>query len=411
MPARGMLPAFAVLIGTGCFSVTDANAQKKYDPGASDTEIKIGNTMAYSGPASLYGVMGMSEAAYFKKINDEGGINGRKIIFISYDDGFSPPKAVEQARKLVENDEVLLIFSPLGTQSNSAIQKYLNAKKVPQLFIASAATRWGDPQHFPWTMGWAPNFQSESRIYAKYILDHHPQGKIAVLWQNDDAGKDELKGLRDGLGSRSGMIIADVPFEVTDPTVDSQIARLKESGADILVSFSSPKASAQAIRTVAGLHWQPTFFLSSVSSSIASVLKPAGLENSKGIITTHYVKDPTDPALKDDAEVKKWTAFMDKYYPQGDKTNSFNAYAYAVSQTLVEVLRRCGDDLTRANVMKQAASLKDLEVEMLLPGIKINTGPNDYFPIEQMQLVRFDGTSWRAIGAVTDGDVGSEKSN
>jgi branched-chain amino acid transport system substrate-binding protein len=397
------LVALAVL--AAAVTATAANAQKKYDTGASDTEIKIGNIMPYSGPASSYGVIGKTEAAYFDKINAEGGVNGRKIKFISYDDGYSPPKAIEQARKLVEGDEVLLIFQSLGTPSNSAIQKYMNAKKVPQLFVATGATKWGDPKDFPWTMGWQPNYQSEGHIYAKYILEHFPNGKIAVFWQNDDAGRDQVKGVRDGLGAKASMIIADKSYEVSDPTIDSQIVALKDSGADIFMTWAAPKGAAQAIRKVGELGWKPKFFLANVSTSVASVLKPAGLENAKDIISTAYLKDPTDPAWKDDPGVATWRAFMDKYYPDGDKTNSNNIYGYAVAQTMVQVLKQCGDDLTRENIMKQAANIKNFSSEVMLPGIKVNTGPNDFFPIEQMQLMRFDGEAWRLFGDVITGEV------
>jgi ABC-type branched-subunit amino acid transport system substrate-binding protein len=386
---------------------TPGLAQKSYDSGASDTEIKIGNIMPYSGPVSSYATIGQTEAAYFRKINDEGGINGRKITFISYDDSFSPPKTVEQARKLVESDEVLLIFQPLGTQSNSAIQKYMNAKKVPQLFVASGATKWGDPKNFPWTMGWQPNYQSEGRIYAKYILQNFPRGKIAALWQNDDSGKDQMKGLRDGLGDKADMIVADAPFEVSDPTVDSQVVRLKNSGADIFVSWTTPKAAAQAIRKIGELGWKPAYFLSSTAASVGSVLKPAGLEYAKDIISSAYLKDPTDPAWKDDPDVKAWSSFMDKYFPNGDKTNTNTVYGYAAAETLAQVLKQCGDDLTRANVMRQGANLRELEVGMLLPGIKINTSASDFFPMEQMQLMRFDGEAWKLMNSVITGEVGS----
>ena len=407
MPAlkRGLM-AMAVVAAAAAMTATAADAQKRYDPGASDTEIRIGNIMPYSGPASSYGVIGKTEAAYFEKINAEGGINGRKIRFISYDDAYSPPKAIEQARKLVESDEVLLIFQPLGTPSNSAIQKYMNAKKVPQLFVATGATKWGDPKDFPWTMGWQPNYQSEARIYAKYILDHFPNGRIAVFWQNDDAGRDQVKGLRDGLGDKANMIIADKSYEVTDPSVDSQIVALHDSGADIFFSWAAPKGSAQAIRKVGELGWKPKFFLANVSTSVAAVLKPAGLDFAKDIISTAYLKDPTDPAWKDDPGVKTWRAFMDKYYPDGDKTNSNNVYGYAVAQTMVQVLKLCGDDLTRENIMKQAANIKNFSSEVMLPGIKVNTGPDDFFPIEQMQLMRFDGEAWRLFGDVITGEVG-----
>jgi ABC-type branched-subunit amino acid transport system substrate-binding protein len=407
MPARKRgLMAMAVFAAAALMTATAANAEKKYDPGASDTEIKIGNIMPYSGPASSYGVIGKTEAAYFDKVNAEGGINGRKIKFITYDDAYSPPKAIEQARKLVEGDEVLLIFQPLGTPSNSAIQKYMNAKKVPQLFVATGATKWGDPRNFPWTMGWQPNYQSEGRIYAKYILEHFPNGKIAVFWQNDDAGRDQVKGLRDGLGDKANMIVADKSYEVSDPSIDSQIVALHDSGADIFFSWAAPKGSAQAIRKVGELGWKPKFFLANVSTSVAGVLKPAGLEFAKDIISTAYLKDPTDPAWKDDPGVKTWREFMDKYYPDGDKTNSNDVYGYAVAQTMVQVLKQCGDELTRENVMKQAANLKNFSSNVMLPGIKVNTGPDDFFPIEQMQLMRFDGEAWRLFGDVITGEVG-----
>jgi ABC-type branched-subunit amino acid transport system substrate-binding protein len=414
---RGRLVALIVtfivslaMLAVATLAIAPASAQKKYDPGASDTEIRIGNIMPYSGPASSYGVIGRTEAAFFDKVNAEGGINGRKIKFITYDDAYSPPKAIEQARKLVESDEVLLIFQSLGTPSNSAIMKYMNAKKVPQLFVASGATKFGDPRNFPWTMGFQPNYQSEGRIYAKYIIDNFPNSKIAVFWQNDDAGKDQFKGLKDGLGDKVNMIIADKSYEVADPSIDSQIVALHDSGADIFFSWAAPKGSAQAIRKVGELGWKPKFFLANTATSVAAVLKPAGLEYSKGIISTVYVKDPTDPRWNDDPGVKKWRAFMDKYYPDGDKSNSNNAYAYVESEAMVQVLKQCGDDLTRENVMKQAASLKNFTSDMLLPGIAINTSPDDYYPIEQMQLMRFNGDSWELFGDVITGEVGHDRS-
>ena len=387
---------------------TPAAAQKKYDPGASDTEIKIGNINPYSGPASAYGLIGKTIAAYFKKINAEGGIGGRKINFISYDDGYSPPKAVEQARKLVESDEVLLIFQSLGTPSNSAIHKYMNAKKVPQLFVATGATKWGDPKHFPWTMGWQPNYQSEARIYAKYLLEKYPNGKIGILYQNDDYGKDYVKGLHDGLGAKAKtMIVAEQPYETSDPTVDSQVINLKASGADVFFNVTTPKFAAQAIRKAAEIGWKPLHLLNNVSNSVGSVLKPAGLENAKDVISTAYYKDPTDPTWKDDASFKRWEAFMTKYFPEGDKSSSFTVYGMAVAETLVRVLKQCGDDLTRENVMKQAANLKNVEIDMLLPGVKVNTSANDFYPIEQMQLMRFNGERWQLFGAILDGGAGS----
>jgi ABC-type branched-subunit amino acid transport system substrate-binding protein len=398
---------YALAVGcTLAITMSAVSAQKKYDPGASDTEIRIGNIMPYSGPASSYGVIGKTEEAFFRMINAEGGINGRKINFISYDDAYSPPKAIEQARKLVESDEVLLIFQPLGTPSNSAIMKYMNAKKVPQLFVASGGTKFGDPKNFPWTMGFQPNYQSEGRIYAKYIIDNFPNSKIAVFWQNDDAGKDQYKGLRDGLGDKVGMIIADKSYEVSDPSIDSQIVALHDSGADIFFSWAAPKGSAQAIRKVGELGWKPKFFLANTATSVASVLKPAGLEFSKGIISTAYLKDPTDPTWNDDPAVNKWRAFMDKYYPDGDKTNANNLYGYVESEAMVQVLKQCGDNLTRENVMKEAANLKDFHSELMLPGIKVNTSPDDYFPIEQMQLQKFNGEAWELFGSVITGEVG-----
>jgi branched-chain amino acid transport system substrate-binding protein len=386
--------------------IVPALAQKRYDPGATDTEIKIGNTNPYSGPASAYGMIGRTIAAYFNKINAEGGINGRKINFISQDDGYSPPKTVEQARKLVESDEVLLIFQSLGTAHNTAIQRYMNSKSVPQLFVATGATKFGDPKNFPWTIGWQPNYQSEGRIYAKYLMDKHPNGKIGVLYQNDDYGKDYLKGLKDGLNGKL-QVVAELAYETTDPTVNSQIITLKGSGADILFNVATPKFAAQAIRKVAELDWHPVHLLNNVSNSVGSVLQPAGFENAKDVLTTAYLKDPTDPSWKDDPDFKTWLAFMEKYFPDGDRTSSFTAYGYAAANTMVQVLRQCGDDLTRANVMKQAASLKQLVNPMLLPGIIINTGPNDYFPIEQMRMQRFTGDRWELFGPVLNGDVGS----
>ncbi len=383
---------------------TSATAQKKYDVGASDTEIKVGNIMPYSGPLSAYATIGKTIAAYFNKINAEGGINGRKINFISYDDGFSPPKTVEQARKLVENDEVLLIFQSLGTPTNNAIQKYMNSNKVPQLFVATGATKFGDQKNFPWTMGWQPTYQIEGHIYARYLLQNHPNGKIAILYQNDDSGRDYIKGLKDGLGGKM-QIVAEAPYEPADPTVDSQIIKLKASGADVFFNEASPKFAAQAIKKLAELSWKPVHLLASISASVGSVLKPAGLENSKGILSTGYLKDPTDPSWKNDPAVKEWAAFMDKYYPEGDKTTTFTVYGYLTAQTLVQVLKQCGDDLTRENVMKQAANLKDLELGMLLPGIKINTGPSDYYPIKQMQMSRFNGEYGELFGPLIAGEV------
>jgi branched-chain amino acid transport system substrate-binding protein len=383
-----------------------AYAQKKYDAGASDTEIKIGHTNPYSGPASSYGVIGKTETAFFTMINEKGGINGRKINFISYDDGYSPPKTVEQVRKLVESDGVLLLFNTLGTPTNTAIHKYVNQKKVPHIFIASGATKWGDPKNFPWSIGWQPNYQSESQIYATYIKGKHPNAKIAVLYQNDDYGKDYLKGFKDGLGDKAGsMIVAETPYETTDPTVDSQVVSLKSSGADLFFNITIPKFAAQAIKKAAEIGWKPVHILNSVSNSIGGVLQPAGFEASKDILSTFYLKDPIDPTWKDDSGYKEWVAFMDKYYPDGDKTNVFTVLAYTVAQALVDTLKRCGDTLTRENVMTQVASIKDLELPMLLPGIKMNTTPTDFFPLKQLQMGRFDGNAWELFGPILTGAV------
>jgi branched-chain amino acid transport system substrate-binding protein len=394
----------AALVALAAFATAPALAQKKYDPGASDTEIKVGNIMPYSGPASAYGLIGKTQEAFFKMINDQGGINGRKITFISYDDGYSPPKAVEQARKLVESDEVLLVFQSLGTPSNSAIQRYMNSKKVPQLFVATGATKFGEnPKQSPYTMGWQPNYQAEGRIYARYILDTKPDAKIAVLYQNDDYGKDLLKGLKDGLGDKGKMIVAEAPYEVSEPTVDSHIVKLKASGADVFINIATPKFAAQAIRKVPEVGWTPLHIVNNVSQSIGSVLRPAGLDNAKGVLSTGYTKDQTDPTWKDDPAMKEWNAFMEKYFPDGDRTSSFTLYGYAVAQTLVQVLKQCGDELTRDNVMKQAANL-DLDLPLLLPGIKIKTSPTDYFPIEQMQMSRFVGDRWEFFGPILSGE-------
>ena len=395
--------AAAVLCGGAALSIGPAVAQNP--PGVSKTEIKIGNIMPYSGPASAYGVIGKTEAAYFNKVNDEGGINGRKINFISYDDAYSPPKTVEQARKLVESDEVLLIFNSLGTPTNTAIQKYMNAKKVPQLFVATGATKWNDPKSFPWTMGWQPNYQAEGHIYAQYLLKVRPEASIGILYQNDDYGKDYVKGLKDGLNGKM-KIVAEAPYETSDPTIDSQLVSLKNSGADVFYDVTTPKFAAQAIKKVAEMNWKPLHLLNNVSNSVGGVLKPAGLDNSTGLLTTLYGKSPSDPSWKDDPAFKEWTAFMDKYYPDGDKTNDNTVYGYSVAQTLVQVLKQCGDDLSRENVMKQAANLKDLSLGMLLPGVVIDTSPTDFAPIEQQQLARFNGERWERFGPVMNGTLG-----
>ncbi|MVT64988.1 ABC transporter substrate-binding protein [Bradyrhizobium pachyrhizi] len=407
MSATKKLAVLGAALAFVATSGSAALAQKKYDTGASDTEIKIGNIMPYSGPASAYGVIGRTEAAYFKKINDAGGINGRKINFISYDDAYSPPKAVEQARKLVESDEVLLIFNSLGTPSNSAIQKYMNSKKVPQLFVATGATKWNDPKDFPWTMGWQPNYQSETQIYAKYILKNMPNAKIAVLYQNDDYGKDYLKGLKDGLGQKAAsMIVAEESFETSQPTIDSNIVKLKASNADVFIDIATPKFAAQAIKKVAEIGWKPTHFLNNVSASVGSVIKPAGFENAQDIISAAYLKDASDKQWDNDPGMKEFYAFMAKDFPEGDKLDGGTVVGFGVAQTLVQVLKQCGDNLTRENIMKQAASLKDFRTEVLLPGVKINTAANDFAPISQLQLMKFKGEKWELFGEVISADVG-----
>jgi branched-chain amino acid transport system substrate-binding protein len=395
---RSLIPIAAAL--AALLAAPAALAQKKYDTGASDTEIKIGNIMPYSGPASAYGTIGKAAAAYIKKVNDEGGVNGRKINFISVDDGYSPPKTVEMARRLVEQDEVLLIWGPLGTPPNSAIQGYMNAKKVPQLHVYTGATKWADPAHFPWTMGWQPNYQSEGAIYAKHILQTKPNAKIAVLYQNDDYGKDYLKGFKDGLGAKAGMIVKEVSYEVTDPTIDSQMVQLQASGADVFFNITTPKFAAQAIRKAYDIGWKPVQYVNSVSNSIGSVLTPAGVEKAVGAISVQYLKDPQDPEWKNDKGMNEWRAFMTKYYPDGNLTDVFNVSGYGAIQTLVQVLKQCGDNLTRENVMKQAANLKNLEINVLLPGIKINTSATDFAPIESVQLAKFDGKEWVRFGKV-----------
>ena len=386
-------------------SASSAYAQKKYDPGASDTEIKIGQTAPFSGPASAYATIAKAQAAYMKMINDEGGINGRKINFIQYDDAYSPPKTVEQVRKLVESDEVLLTFQLIGTPPNAAVQKYLNIKKVPQLFAATGASRFSDPKNFPWTIGFNPSYFVEGRIYGQYILKNHPDAKVGILYQNDDLGKDYLNGIKSGLGDKaSKMIVAEASYEVSDPTIDSQILKIKDAGATLFFSASTPKQAAQAIKKNAELNWHPIHILDINATSVGAVMKPAGLENSKGIISTNYGKDPLDPQWKDDAGMKKYFAFMAKYYPEGDKDSSFNSYGYSTAQLLVHVLKQCGDDLTRANVMKQATNLKNVALDLSLPGIVGNTTPDDYRVNKQMQMMKFNGERWELFGPIiTDG--------
>src|SRR6266576_2286453 len=393
--------AFAAISGS-------ALAQKKYDTGATDSEIKIGNIMPYSGPASAYGVIGKTEEAYFKKINAEGGINGRKINFISYDDAYSPPKAVEQARKLVESDEVLFVFNSLGTPSNSAIQKYMNSKKIPQLFVATGATKWNDPKDFPWTMGWQPSYQSEAHIYAKYLIKEKPDGKIAILFQNDDFGKDYLKGLKDALGAKASMIIAEESYETAEPSIDGHIVRLKATGADVFISITTPKFAAQAIKKLAEVDWKPMHIVSNVSASVGSVIKPAGFENAQGILSAAYAKDGADPQWDNDPDMKKFYAFLEKNFPEGNRLDGSVVYGYGAAQTMVKVLQMCGDNLTRENVMKQAASLKDCAPDTLLPGIKITTTAADFAPIGQLQMMRFKGEKWDLFGDIISGELSNQ---
>jgi branched-chain amino acid transport system substrate-binding protein len=399
-------PAKTVL-ATACAILTIApvSAQKKYDPGASDSEIKIGQTVPLSGPASAYATISKAEAAYFRMINEKGGINGRKINLISYDDGYNPSKTVEQTRKLVESDEVLLTFQSLGTAENAAVQKYLNDKKVPQLFTSTGATRFSDPINFPWTMSGNLSYQTEARIYGRYILANHPDAKIGILYQNDDFGKDYLIGLKQSLGAKApSMIVAEVAYEPTDPTIDSMIVRIKSSGANLFYNISTPKFAAQAIRKIAELNWKPVHILTINSSSVGGALKPAGLDASHGIISVNYGKDPGDPTWDNDPGMNAWRTFMDKYYAEGDKNSSLNTYGYSSAQLLTLVLRNCGDNLTRENVMKQATSLKDVRLDLLLPGMVVNTSPTDYHVIKQVQMMRFNGERWEGFGPIINDD-------
>jgi ABC-type branched-subunit amino acid transport system substrate-binding protein len=379
---------------------------KDYAPGVTDKEIKLGNTGPYSGPASGYSPVPKSQAAYWKMINDQGGINGRTINFLSYDDAYTPPKTVEMVRKLVEEDQVFFVASPLGTPCNSAIWHYMNEKKVPQLFVATGATKWDDPKGHPWTIGWQPNYQSEGRIYAAYILKEKPDGKIGVLYQNDDFGKDYLKGVKDGLGDKAAMVIVEASYETTDPTVDSQVVDMKAKGVDVFVNCGIPKFAAQAIRKAGEILWKPLHILSSVGNSVGATLKPAGLDASKDIVSDFYLKDPTDPKWKDDEGFKTWSTFMDKYVPDGDKTDQGYVAGASLAAMTAQVLKQCGDDLTRANVMKQAANLHDFATPMMLPGITCNTTATDFAPIKQVQMAKFDGERWTLFGELIRGAVG-----
>jgi len=396
---------FRLLAGTAAVIALTASvhAQKKYDPGASDTEIKIGQTVPFSGPASAYATIGRAQAAYIKMINDQGGVNGRKIDLIQYDDSYSPPKAAEQVRKLVEGDGVLLTFQIIGTPSNAAVQKYLNAKKVPQLFAATGASKFTDPKNFPWTMGFNPNYFVEGRIYGQYILKNYPNAKVGVLYQNDDLGRDYLNGLKAGLGDKAAsMVVGEASYEVADPTIDSQILKLRDAGADLLFSASTPKQAAQAIKKNAEIGWHPVHIVDINATSVGAVLKPAGLDASKGVLSVGYEKDPLDPAWKDDPGMKKYLDFMAKYYPDGDKNSNFNTYGYSNTQLLIDVLQQCGDNLTRENVMKQAASLKDVKLDLALPGMTVNTSPSDYRVNKQLQMMRFDGERWERFGPILE---------
>jgi ABC-type branched-subunit amino acid transport system substrate-binding protein len=391
----GGASALALLSGS-----TAALAQKKYDDGASDSEIKIGNTNPYSGPASSFAAIGRTIDAYFKNVNEQGGVNGRKIKFISLDDGYSPPKTVEVVRQLVEQDKIFALFQSLGTPCNTAIHKYMNQKKVPQLYVATGASKWGDPKNFPWTMGFQPDYHTEAVIYAKHILANIKDAKIAVLHQNDDYGRDYLGGFKEGLGKEEGRIVKIVTYEATDPTVDSQIIQLKDSGANVFFNVSAPKSTAQAIRKAADINWKPAHYLNNVSASVATVMKPAGFDNAQGIITAAYIMDATDKQWDDNAEMKTWRAWMDKNMPSANKADANHIYGYAVAFLMAETLKRCGDELTRANLMKQAASFQKFRVPLLLPGITVSTSPTDYYPIQAVQLQRFKGESWELFGEV-----------
>ena len=404
---QGIIHFVATAALAVALSASSAHAQKTYGPGASDTEIKIGQTVPFSGPASAYASIGKTQLAYFNMINEQGGISGRKIKLIQYDDAYSPPKAVEQVRKLVEDDEVLLTFQIIGTPSNAAVQKYLNAKKVPQLFAATGASKFTDPKNFPWTMGYNPNYVVEGRIFGKYILKEHPNARIGVLYQNDDLGKDYLAGIKAGLGDKAAtMIVAEASYEVSDPTIDSQILKLKSAGADLLFSASTPKQAAQAIKKVYELGWHPVHIVDINATSVGAVMQPAGLDASKGVISVNYGKDPLDPTWKNDPGMRRYFDFMAKYYPEGDKNSNFNIYGYGNAQLLVTVLQMCGDNLTRENVMKQAASLKHVTGDLLLPGMEINTSPTDYRVNKQLQMMKFNGERWELFGPIIE-DTGA----
>jgi branched-chain amino acid transport system substrate-binding protein len=395
----------ALLLAIGLTSlVAAAGAGAQTVVGVTATEIKVGNTNPYSGPASAYGTIGKALGAYFKKVNDEGGINGRKINYITYDDGYAPPKTVEMVRKLVEQDQVALLFQTLGTPPNSAIHRYMNQQKTPHLFVATGATKWNDAKNFPWTMGFQPNYQTEGRVYAAHMLKNTPDAKVGILYQNDDYGKDYVKGFEDALteAGKKNLIVLRQSYEVTDPTIDSQIVNLKNSGATVFFNVTIPKFAVQAIKKAHDIGWKPTHYLNNVSSSLGTTLKPAGLEASKGLITALYMKEITDPKWRNDKGYLEWVAWMKKYYPEGALDDQANGYAYNVAILMTHVLKQCGNDLSRENIMRQAASIKDLELPLLIPGIKVNTSATDFAPIEQEQLARFDGEKWAEFGEIFD---------
>ncbi|ABD08796.1 Extracellular ligand-binding receptor [Rhodopseudomonas palustris HaA2] len=398
-----MKKLMAAACAAACIVASAPAYAGNYGPGVTDTEVKIGQTMPYSGPASSFAAIGRAMTAYFEKLNAEGGVNGRKINLVSLDDGYSPSKAVEQTRRLVESDEVLAIVGTFGSPTNFAIQKYLNTRKVPGLFLGTGANRVSEPQTYPWSMGWQPNNHAKGVIYAKYLLKERPNAKVAVLYQNDDFGRDYAKGFRDGLGDKAGsMIVKELSYEITEPTVDSQILLLKSTGADVFLNISTPKFSAQAIKKMTETKWEALHMLSDAAGSISSTLVPAGLENSKGVITVAFRKDPNDPAWAEDPGMKQYLAFMKQYMPNADPSETYYVFGYATAQTFEHVLKACGDELTRENLMKQAASIKDLELPILLPGIKLNTSATHFTPMSQEQLMQFDGTRWKPIGVVID---------
>lgn len=389
----------ALLSAASLLHGAQALAQKKYDSGASDTEVKLGQTMPYSGPASAYASLGKTQTGFFRMVNEQGGVNGRKVNLISLDDGYSPPKTIEQTRRLVESDEVLALFSPLGTPTNSAIHKYVNQKKVPHLFVSTGAGKWNDPKNFPWTFGFQPNYPAEGKVFAAHILSTRPNAKIAILWQNDDFGKDYLNGLREGLGDKAAsMLVASASYEVTDPTVDSQILTLRASGADVFVNAASPKFAAQAIKKIGEIGWKPVHYVTNVSATVGSVLKPAGLDHSTGLITTQYMKDPGDKQWENDPEMVAYKAFMKKYYTDGDPNDQLNLAAYASAHAMLHVLKTAGDTLTRENLVKIAANLKDVKVPGTLPGLLLNTSPTNHGPLATLQMARFSGSQWVSFG-------------